>query len=243
MALPNSRGSYSLPTRQSDATVGIGNQYNQNPLLVPRTDPGLVTTKGNQNTGGASVPFQSPNLLISTDMDTFIAGGVGQVANARVEGVNTVVCGGTVTATDVTNLIFTSPLFPGGAYTLVVNNQAGDNSTGKMALRIDQVIDKDPVLHGLGIHANPDPATSTSLIIWWPGPIGLFVVLTSAIITGTQTATVGTPSWVGGSGPVIPWMNTNTTVNGQIYSMQVGQPTLLPLSTVGLMVSQGIPLT
>jgi hypothetical protein len=139
----------------------------------------------------------------------------------RVNGTNTVTIGGTSLATDQINLIFTSPLFNGGVYTLVCLSQAGDTVNGKTAERMAATINADPTLNAFGVTANVVGQTAV-VNINWPGFVGLNIVLTTAIIVGTPTATRGTASWVGGSGPVVAYNNFTWTYLNQTFYFVAG---------------------
>jgi hypothetical protein len=150
-----------------------------------------------------------------------------------------VTVGGSVTADDVLTLRFTNSSFSGGhedvAYTVLMAD-----TTTTIATALAAGINADSVLEAAGISAT-SAAAVINVVQSGPEYAALSNV-SAGEPSETLTISDVTGALGGGSGPVIPFLNFDSTQNQMQLRFRQGQPVILSLEKVALLCQTGSPL-
>ena len=202
----------------------LGAMDAQNPTLLPLMDMAV-------NSGQGTLDVMSPTRYLAQF--------------PRASAAVTCTVSGTITNLDTVKLKFTSNFFAGGSYTTAAYTIVTADTLATIAGQLDDLVDTDPVLAGLGVsglmtgNTNPNQMSVT-----WNGPVGNFVTV-SAIVTGAQTEvfTFGNSGVLaGGSGPIIPTANFAFSYNGTVVNFQYGKLVNVDSGLLAALVSQGRPI-
>lgn len=204
----------------------------------------------------AQIPLQrainnrNPTLIPNFDKSVSISGSVGHqnpatflANNPRVNATEVVTLGGTTTTGDTVALTFTNAILPNGPETVTYTVIAGDTVIADVAAGLASLINADANLQAFGVYATTVDAVMT---INWPGPVGNFCALTSAVTgAATETVTKGNAGvFASGTGPIIATDNFEfaPTNSSQPSSYFYGQPYVLGYDVITQMVAQARPI-
>jgi hypothetical protein len=196
-----------------------GGLYARNPTLLPNFDKSV----GN----GGTIDHESPGVFLTN--------------NPRVNATETVTLSGTTNTSDTVALTFTHALLPAGAVTVTYTVAASDSIVAEVAEGLASLINSTASLQNFGIFATAAEAVVT---VNWPGPVGNFCTVTSAVVGSTdEVVSLGNGGvFASGSGPIIVTGNFNFGKGGSISSFFYGTPYILGYDVITAMVAQGMPI-
>ena len=154
------------------------------------------------------------------------------------QAVSTAVIGGSETDADVVTIRFTNASFSGGHEDVSVTT-SGSEGLAAIATAMNTAINADAVLKANGISST---VSSETLTISQTGPN--FATLSYTQGENTETVTFASVAGVaqGGTGPVIPLLNFNSSQGNVTLVLKAGNPVILNTPTVADLVSSGSPV-